>query len=168
MKAQIDQQATTRLDSGNGNILVAVGKSALLALMLTLYIFSVNALWYAVLMKGFYENSQGSWGQVARDNPSIPIVVLSMFSVAFLMTLLFRRIRVSQRNRVLSYLSYGITVGLIYVLPASLYYFGTTDILAFNVVAMDVVWHVIEEGSAGILLGVLCQLPFFAALRGKP
>lgn len=167
MNAGIDRRVTTRSEKGNGNVATKVGKTLLLASVLSLYIVVVNALWYAVLMSGFYQNSRGSWGQAARDDPSIPIILLSIFSVALLMTLLFRRVRVSPRRRLLSYLGYGVMVGLIYVLPASLYYFGTTDILTFDVMVMDVVWHMIEEGSAGVLLGVLCQLPFFSALNER-
>ena len=57
----------------------------------------------------------------------------------------------------LANLAFGMLIGLIYVFPSSLYYYGTTNFLAFGPMAMDVCWHMIEEGVAGIVLGALCQ-----------
>jgi len=130
-------------------------KSLFLALGVTLSIFTTNSLWYAVIMRGFYENSQGSWMQVSREHPSIPVIVLGMFVLSVLMTVLYPKVQMGIKNPVLSNLAFGMLVGLIYVFPSSLYYYGTTNFLAFGPMAMDVCWHMIEEGLAGIVLGAL-------------
>ena len=128
---------------------------ALIALGVTLTIFVANSLWYAVIMRGFYESSSGSWMQLSRENPAIPIIVLGMFVLAVLMTVLYPRVQLGIRPPLLADAVYGMLIGLIYVLPSSLYYFGTTNFLAFGPMAMDVFWHMIEEGLAGVVLGLL-------------
>ena len=50
-------------------------KQSLIALATTLSIFAANSIWYAVIMRSFYENSQGSWMQVSREHPSIPVII---------------------------------------------------------------------------------------------
>jgi len=132
-------------------------KQILIALATTLSIFAANSIWYAVIMRGFYENSQGSWMQVSRERPSIPVIILGMFILAALMTVLYPKVQMGIKNPVLANLAFGMLIGLIYVFPSSLYYFGTTDFLTFGPMAMDVCWHMIEEGIAGIVLGALHQ-----------
>jgi len=130
-------------------------KSLLIALGVALSIFTANSLWYAVIMRGFYENSQGSWMQVSREHPSIPVILLGMYVLAILMTVLYPKVKMGIKQPILADLGFGMLVGLIYVFPSSLYYFGTTNFLAFGPMAMDVFWHMIEEGLAGIVLGIL-------------
>ena len=130
-------------------------KSLLIALGVAVSIFTANSLWYAVIMRNYYENSQGSWMQVSREHPSIPVIVLGMFVLSVLMTVLFPKVQMGLNNPVLANLTFGMLIGLIYVFPSSLYYYGTTNFLAFEPMAMDVFWHMIEEGIAGIVLGAL-------------
>jgi hypothetical protein len=132
-------------------------KSLTIALGVALSIFTTNSLWYAVIMRNFYENSQGSWIQVSREHPSIPVILLGMFVLSVLMTILYPKVQMGIKNPVLANLAFGMLVGLIYVFPSSLYYYGTTNFLAFGPMAMDVCWHMIEEGIAGIVLGALYQ-----------
>ena len=134
-----------------------VVKSLLISLGVALSIFATNSLWYAVIMRGFYENSQGSWMQVSREHPSVPVILLGMFVLSVLMTVLYPKVQMGIKSPVLANLVFGMLIGLIYVLPSSLYYFGTTNFLAFGPMAMDVCWHMIEEGIAGVVLGVLYQ-----------
>jgi hypothetical protein len=140
-------------------------KLTLIALGVALSIFAANSLWYALIMRGFYENSAGSWMQVSRENPSIPIILLGMFVLAVLMTVLYPRVQLGIQQPILADALFGMLIGLIYVFPASLYYYGTTNFLAFGPMAMDIVWHSIEEGLAGIVLGLLYRR--FADQRGS-
>jgi len=130
-------------------------KSLLIALGVALTIFMANSLWYAVIMRGFYENSQGSWMQVSREHPSVPTILLGMYVLSVLMTVLYPKVQMGIKQPVLANLGFGMLVGLIYVFPSSLYYYGTTNFLAFGPMAMDVFWHMIEEGLGGIVLGML-------------
>ena len=132
-------------------------KQILIALVTTLSIFAANSIWYAVIMRSFYENSQGSWMQVSREHPSIPVIILGMFVLSVLMTVLYPKVQMEIKQPLLANLAFGMLVGLIYVFPSSLYYYGTTNFLAFGPMAMDVCWHMIEEGIAGIVLGALYQ-----------
>lgn len=132
-------------------------KNLTIALGVALSIFATNSLWYAVIMRGFYENSQGSWMQVSREHPSIPVILLGMYVLSVLMTVLYPKVQMGIKSPVLANLAFGMLIGLIYVFPSSLYYYGTTNFLAFGPMAMDVCWHMIEEGIAGIVLGALYQ-----------
>jgi hypothetical protein len=130
-------------------------KSLLIALGVALTIFTANSLWYAVIMRNFYENSAGSWMQVSREHPSIPVILLGMYVLSVLMTVLYPKVQMGIKQPVLANLAFGMLIGLIYVFPSSLYYYGTTNFLSFGPMAMDVFWHMIEEGLAGIVLGML-------------
>ena len=132
-------------------------KLTLVSVAVTLSIFTTNSLWYAVIMRGFYENSQGSWTQVSRENPSVPIIILGMFVLSVLMTVLYPKVQMGIKQPMLANLAFGMLVGLVYVFPSSLYYYGTTNFLAFGPMVMDVCWHMIEEGIAGTVLGALYQ-----------
>ena len=134
-----------------------IPKSLLIALGVALSIFTTNSLWYAVIMRGFYENSQGSWMQVSREHPSILVILLGIYVLSVLMTVLYPNVHMGIKQPVLANLAFGMLVGLIYVFPSSLYYYGTTNFLAFGPMAMDVFWHMVEEGIAGIVLGALYQ-----------
>ena len=132
-----------------------IGKVALISLIVSLFITAINSLWYAMIMREFYENSQGSWMQVSREEPSILSILLGIFSLSLLMTLLYPRVRMGVKPPWLANLIFGMMIGLIYVLPSSLYYHGTTNFLTFGPMAMDILWHMVEEGLAGIVLGAL-------------
>lgn len=135
----------------------------IIALGVTLSIFTANSLWYAVIMSDFYDGSSGHWSQVSRDDPSIPIVLLGILVLAVLMTAHYPFLRLPIRHPILADGAFGVLIGLIYVLPSSLYYYGTTDFLEFVPMAMDVLWHMIEEGLAGVVLGML-----YRRLIGQP
>lgn len=124
------------------------------AVIVTFLILGLNALWYAVVMRGFYDRPSGSWVSVSRDEPSIVLIAASFFALALLLTLAYPHVRFG-RSRWSTGLALGIIVGLFYILPTSLYYLGTTDILAADVMVMDVGWHIIEEGVAGLAVAGL-------------
>ncbi len=119
------------------------------AVMLTL-----NSLWYAVLMRGFYDRDTGSWGAIARDNPSMLFILLSFLTLAGLMTIAYPHVSFG-RSRWTRGLGLGIMAALIFIVPASFYYFGTTDILVGEVMVADIGWHLIEESAAGLTLAAL-------------
>jgi len=95
-------------------------KQTLIVLATTLSIFAANSIWYAVIMRRFYENSQGSWMQVSRENLSIPVIILGIFVLTVLMTVLYHKVQMGIRQPVLANLAFGMLVGLIYVFPSSL------------------------------------------------
>jgi hypothetical protein len=115
---------------------------------------SLNSLWYAVLMKGFYDRDTGSWGAVARENPSMLFIVLSFVTLATLMTIAFPHVSFG-RTWWARGLGLGVMSALVFIVPAGFYYFGTTDILVGEVLAADIGWHLIEESAAGLTIAAL-------------
>ena len=131
------------------------GKNALITLAVFLTIFAANSLWYGAVMRGYYTMANGSWVQVTRENPSVPVVLAGMFVLAVLMVLVYPKVVGGRKRPLFSNFLFGLVIGLIYVFPSSLYYLGTVDFLEVGPVAIDVAWHMIEEGLAGIVLGAL-------------
>lgn len=127
-----------------------LGVSGVIALLM----LGLNSLWYAVLMKGVYTRDTGSWVSVGRDNPSVPIILLSFLVLGSLMTLAYPHVRVWP-SRWANGLTLGLFTALVFILPSGLYYFATTNILVLEVLAMDVLWHLIEESTAGLALAAL-------------
>ena len=142
------------LNTTNQSI-INFGKNALITLAVFLTIFAANSLWYGVVMRGYYATVTGSWVQVTRENPSVPVILAGMFVLAVLMVLAYPKVNGGRKRPLLSNFLFGLVIGLIYVFPSSLYYLGTVDFLEVGPVAMDVGWHMIEEGLAGIVLGIL-------------
>jgi hypothetical protein len=117
----------------------------------------LNSLWYAVLMRGFYDRDTGSWGAIARDDPSLVFIVLSFVSLAALMTIAYPYVSFG-RSRWTRGLALGVMAALIFIVPASFYYYGTTDILVAEVMLADVGWHLIEESAAGLTIAALIRV----------
>jgi len=49
--------------------MVSVVRRIGVVLAATTVMLGLNSLWYAVLMKGFYDRETGPWGAIARDEP---------------------------------------------------------------------------------------------------
>ena len=124
------------------------------SVVIALLMLGLNSLWYAVLMKGFYSRDSGSWVSVGRDNPSIPLILLSFLVLAGLMTLAYPHVKVWP-SRWANGLALGLFTALVFILPAGIYYFATTNILVLEVLGMDVLWHLIEESLVGLALAAL-------------
>ena len=120
----------------------------------TAVMLSLNSLWYAVLMKGFYDRDTGSWGAVARENPSMLFILLSFVTLATLMTIAFPHVSFG-RTWWAGGLGLGVMSALVFIVPAGFYYFGTTDILVGEVLAADIGWHLIEESAAGLTIAAM-------------
>ncbi|MDH4117083.1 MAG: hypothetical protein OEX04_12615 [Acidimicrobiia bacterium] len=127
----------------------------------------LNSLWYAVLMKGFYDRDTGSWGAVARENPSMVFILLSFVTLATLMTVAYPYVSFG-RSWWARGLGLGIMSGLVFIVPAGFYYFGTTDILVGEVLAADIGWHLIEESAAGLTIAALLGRPAAVSGSGVP
>jgi hypothetical protein len=115
---------------------------------------TLNSLWYAVLMRGFYDRETGSWGAIARDDPSLPFILLSFLSLAGLMVAAYPHVRFGT-STLSRGLGLGVMSALVFIVPSSFYYFGTTDILVADVMVADIVWHLIEESAAGLVIAFL-------------
>ena len=134
--------------------MITLAKRAGVTLVVAGVMLTLNSFWYAVLMKGFYDRDTGSWGAIARENPSMPFILLSFLSLAALMTLAYPYVGFG-RNRWTRGLALGIMTALVFIMPASFYYFGTTDILVGEVMVADIGWHLIEESAAGLTIAAL-------------
>jgi len=134
--------------------MIALAKRAGVTLVVAGVMLTLNSIWYAVLMRGFYDRDSGSWGAVARDDPSFLFIGLSFLTLATLMTIAYPYVSFG-RNRWTRGLALGIMAALVFIMPASFYYFGTTDILVGEVMVADIGWHLIEESAAGLTIAAL-------------
>lgn len=85
-------------------------------------------------------------------------IVLSFLSLAGLMTLAYPYVSFG-RSRWTRGLGLGVMSALIFIMPASFCYFGTTDILDGEVMVADIGWHLIEESAAGLTIAALLGCP---------
>ena len=134
--------------------MITLAKRAGVTLVVAGVMLTLNSLWYAVLMRGFYDRDSGSWGAIARDDPSFLFIGLSFLTLATLMTIAYPHVSFG-RNRWTRGLALGIMAALVFIMPASFYYFGTTDILVGEVMVADIGWHLIEESAAGLTIAAL-------------
>lgn len=125
-----------------------------IALTAAVVMVGLNSLWYAVLMRGFYDRESGSWGAIGRDDPSLVFIALSFLSLASLMTIAYPYVSFGRRWWIRG-LGLGLMTALVFIVPSSFYYFGTTNILVAEVMVADIGWHLIEESAAGLTIAAL-------------
>ncbi|MEE9167080.1 MAG: DUF2177 family protein [Candidatus Neomarinimicrobiota bacterium] len=107
-------------------------------------------LWHQVIMSGFYDEQLGD---VLRSEPNVAFVVLGYLVLALLMAYIYP-IGYKGGSPTSQGLKFGILMGLIWVLPHGLVYVGVLNFtLTYTIV--DGIWHVVEEGVGGVVIGLL-------------
>ena len=112
--------------------------------------FLLSGLWHLVLLGDFY-NAQTE--AIAREETKMLFVVLGQLILTFLMALIYP-IGYKGGSPVKEGMRFGALIGLIWILPWSLIIHGIWKYPLLSVI-VDSAWHIVEEGVAGIVIGVI-------------
>lgn len=119
--------------------------------------FLLSFLWYGVLMMHFYQNTPGAIGDmdiINRDQPMILFLVLGYVILAALMAYAYPK-GVESEKKIMEGLKFGVWVGLLWILPGSFIQYAVTEVLSLKVVAVDTLWHIVEQGAGGIVIAIM-------------
>ncbi len=110
--------------------------------------FLLAGLWHIALMIDLYNTPS------SRKEPLMGFIALGMFILALLMAYLYPK-GYSGGSPVTEGLRFGILVGLLWTLPLSLILHAVQEEYALNMVIVDAIWHMVEEGVGGVVIGLV-------------
>ncbi len=110
--------------------------------------FLLAGLWHMALMSDLYTTPS------SREEPLMGFIALGLFILALLMAYLYPK-GYSGGSPVTEGLKFGILVGLMWVLPLGLILYAVQEGYTLNMVIVDAIWHMVEEGVGGIVIGLV-------------
>ena len=115
--------------------------------------FLLSWLWHEFLMGDFYtaNNSPGSYAE-----PKIPFIMLGYFILALILAYIYP-LGYKGGSPVIEGLRFGIIMGLLWVVPYNVVLFGLFE-SSGTVLMVDFVWHIVEEGIGGIVIGLVYEI----------
>jgi len=112
--------------------------------------FLLGFLWHQFIMSGFYDDQLGD---IARPEPKVGFIVLGYLVLALLMAYIYP-IGSKGGSPTLEGLKFGALMGLLWILPHGLVYVGVAN-FTFTYAIVDGLWHVVEEGLGGVVIGLV-------------
>ena len=112
--------------------------------------FPLSGLWHVLLMGDFYEAS-ATGGM--RETPLFAFIILGYAVVALIMSYMYPK-GYEGGSPAIEGLKFGAIIGLLWWFPTNLVLYGA-DGGPFSLVIVDGAWHVVEEGLAGLALGLV-------------
>ena len=112
--------------------------------------FLLSGLWHVLLMADFYESN--AFGAM-REPPLFWAIGLGYLVVGLIMAYMYPK-GYEGGSPIAERLKFGAVIGLLWWFPTNLVLYGALD-GPLSIVLVDGAWHVVEEGLAGIALGLV-------------
>ena len=112
--------------------------------------FLLSGLWHVLLMADFYESN--AFGAM-REPPLFWAIGLGYLVVGLIMAYMYPK-GYEGGSPIAEGLKFGAVIGLLWWFSTNLVLYGALD-GPFSMVLVDGAWHVVEEGLAGIALGLV-------------
>ena len=126
-------------------------KKFLLALVLSFIVmFVLSFVWHDALMGDYYKTNDPS----IKDEVHIPFVALGYYILALLMVYIYPK-GFKGGSPVGEGLRFGLFIGLLWLLPRSVVLYGVLEGSSGVLVIVDSVWHLVEQGIGGIIIGLV-------------
>lgn len=113
-------------------------------------IFLLSGLWHQLLLADFYAAQTAA---VARAEINMVAVTIGSLILAFLMAWMYPT-GYQGGSPVVEGLRFGALIGLLWILPWSVIITGIWNV-GMTVTLVDAAWHVVEEGLAGVVIGLV-------------
>ena len=112
--------------------------------------FLLAGLWHMIIMGDFYKANSSS---AALAEPKMLFIALGYFILALILAFIYP-LGYKGGSPVIEGLKFGVLMGLLWILPFSVVLFGLFE-SSGTVLVVDVIWHVVEEGIGGIVIGLV-------------
>ena len=113
--------------------------------------FLLAGLWHMLIMGNFYDSHSYF---PARETPTMEYIGLGYLILALLMAYIYPK-GYSGGSPVKEGAIFGGFMGLLWILPFSIVLHGVFISGTKTLILVDAIWHIIEEGIGGILIGVI-------------
>ena len=117
--------------------------------------FLLGGLWHMSIMNTFYEEHSAA---SPLNEPKLQFIVLGYLILGFLMAYIFPK-GYRGGGAVGEGLRFGAVIGLLWVLPHAVVLHGVEFGAMGELILVDAVWHMVEQGVGGVAVAAL--------LRGK-
>ncbi len=112
--------------------------------------FLLSGLWYMAIMGDFYR-SNGPPG--LREQYQMQFIALGYLVLGLLMAYIYPK-GYSGGTPVTEGVKFGVLMGLLWILPNGLVMYGVVT-GSGKVLVVDAVWHLVEGGIGGIVIGLI-------------
>lgn len=117
--------------------------------------FVLSYVWHKLLMTNFYmAQSEAMEASCHRAEPLIPFIALGYAVLACLMAYIYPK-GVEGDNKLMNGLRFGAVMGLFWILPFQLVMHGVLTGFHLNVIVVDSVWHIVEQGIGGVVIAYI-------------
>jgi hypothetical protein len=113
--------------------------------------FVLAGLWHMVIMDEFYARHTYVPG---REEPLLGYIGLGYLILAALMAYVYPK-GYSGGSPVKEGLRFGALMGLLWILPHSTVLYGALGLGTRAIIVVDVIWHIVEEGIGGAVMGAI-------------
>ena len=127
-----------------------LGKFALATFVSAIAMIVLAALWHDVIMGDYYALHSA----VMREERQDLFVFLGMFLLALLMAYVYPR-GAGEGSALSGGARFGAVMGFIYVLPHGLVLHGVYETLTTELLLVDALWHVVEQGVGGVVIALI-------------
>ena len=120
--------------------------------------FLLSFVWHVLLMSDFYDAASAG---PMRDPPLFWAVIVAYVIVGLVMAYMYPK-GFEGGSPLGEGLKFGIIIGLLWWLPTNLVFYAAME-GPFSIVLVDGAWHLLEEGIAGAVLGLV----YGSGLKGE-
>ena len=113
--------------------------------------FLLAGLWHMLIMGNFYASHSYF---PARETPMMEYIGLGYLILALLMAYIYPK-GYSSGSPVKEGAIFGGLIGLLWILPFSIVLHGVFNFGTKTLVLVDAIWHIVEQGIGGIVIGVI-------------
>ena len=113
-----------------------------------LVMFLLAGLWHELIMSDLYDMP------TSREEPLMGFIALAFFILALLMAYLYPK-GYSGGSPAAEGLKFGVVIGLMWTLPLGLILYAVSKDSSLNMVIVDALWHLVEEGAGGVAIGLV-------------
>ena len=112
--------------------------------------FLLSGLWHVLIMGDFYKANTPS----AMEQHQLQFIALGYLILAVLMSYIYPK-GYQGGTPVTEGLKFGIVIGLLWILPVSVVLSGVITGYSGKLLIVDSVWHIVEQGIGGIVIGLV-------------
>ena len=112
----------------------------------------LSVLWHVVLMSDLYVSD------ISRPEPIMYLIVGSYFGLALVMSYMYPK-GIEGTNKIANGFKFGALIGIIWIVPFSVIMYAVTVGSSLKVIAIDGIWHIVEEGIGGVVIAMIYGLP---------
>ena len=120
-------------------------------------IFFLGWLGHQVILP-IFQSGADPMEPVMRSEPNMIGIAVATLILSLLMAYMYPK-GVEGRSKAGNGFRFGALIGLVYSVPISIIFFSTLEGITITMILSEAVWHIIEEGAAGVAIAYAYGIP---------